>query len=445
MTDSQATGGAGLPWPGSRAPRETLHHLTQRAYAIVLAGGRGSRLHELTDWRAKPAVPFAGKLKIIDFALSNCVNSGIRRIGVLTQYKAQSLIRHVERGWGFLEASLGEYVDVVPAQQRQGDNWYSGTANAVYQNLDILREANPEFVLVLAGDHIYKMDYARMLDEHVARGADLTLACIEVPLREACNFGVVSVDADARVTAFEEKPAHPIPCPDVPGRALASMGIYVFNMAFLGEHLARDAAEVASSHDFGKDMLPALVRGHRVFAHHFADSCVNIVEGRPYWRDVGTVDAYWEANLDLTAVVPELNLYDPSWPIMSLQKQLPPAKFVFDDEGRRGMAVNSLVTSGCIVSGATVRRSVLFSNVRVGENSVLEDAVILPNVVVGRGVILRRVVVDKHCMLPDGFKAGVHPAEDRARFHVTERGVTLITPKMLGQAYPAEWHGVRSA
>jgi glucose-1-phosphate adenylyltransferase len=390
-------------------------------------------------------VPFAGKLKIIDFALSNCVNSGIRRIGVLTQYKAQSLIRHVERGWGFLEASLGEYVDVVPAQQRQGDNWYSGTANAVYQNLDILREANPEFVLVLAGDHIYKMDYARMLDEHVARGADLTLACIEVPLREACNFGVVSVDADARVTAFEEKPAHPIPCPDVPGRALASMGIYVFNMSFLCEHLARDAAEVASSHDFGKDMLPTLVRGHRVFAHHFADSCVNIVEGRPYWRDVGTVDAYWEANLDLTAVVPELNLYDPSWPIMSLQKQLPPAKFVFDDEGRRGMAVNSLVTSGCIVSGATVRRSVLFSNVRVGENSVLEDAVILPNVVIGRGVILRRVVVDKHCRLPDGFKAGVHPAEDRARFHVTERGVTLITPKMLGQAFSAEWHGARSA
>jgi glucose-1-phosphate adenylyltransferase len=445
MTDSQATGGAGLPWPGSRAPRETLHHLTQRAYAIVLAGGRGSRLHELTDWRAKPAVPFAGKLKIIDFALSNCVNSGIRRIGVLTQYKAQSLIRHVERGWGFLEASLGEYVDVVPAQQRLDSNWYSGTANAVFQNLDILREANPEFVLVLAGDHIYKMDYARMLAEHVARRADLTLACIEVPLRDACNFGVMSVDADARVTAFEEKPVHPVPCPDVPGRALASMGVYVFNMSFLCEHLARDAAEAASSHDFGKDMLPALVRGHRVFAHHFADSCVNSVEGRPYWRDVGTVDAYWEANLDLTAVVPELNLYDPAWPIMSLQKQLPPAKFVFDDEGRRGMAVNSLVTSGCIVSGATVRRSVLFSNVRVGENSVLEDAVILPNVVIGRGVILRRVVVDKHCSLPDGFKAGVHPAEDRARFHVTERGVTLITPKMLGQAYPTEWHGVRGS
>ncbi len=445
MTDPRTPSSADQPWPGPPAPRDTLHHLTQRAYAMVLAGGRGSRLHELTDWRAKPAVPFAGKLKIIDFALSNCVNSGIRRIGVLTQYKAQSLIRHVERGWGFLEASLGEYVDVVPAQQRQGDHWYSGTANAVYQNLDILREANPEFVLVLAGDHVYKMDYARMLAEHVARGADLTVACIDVPLREACNFGVMSVDAQARVTAFEEKPARPTPCPDGPGRALASMGIYVFNMAFLIEHLVRDAADAASSHDFGKDMLPALVRSHRVFAHRFADSCVNIVEGRPYWRDVGTVDAYWEANLDLTAVVPELNLYDPAWPIMSLQKQLPPAKFVFDDENRRGMAVNSLVSSGCIVSGATVRRSVLFSNVRVGENSVIEDAVILPNVVVGRGVTLRRVVVDKHCILPDGFKAGVTPAEDRSHFHVTERGVTLITPKMLGQAFQPGRRGAPSA
>ena len=413
------------------AQRESLHHLTQRAYALVLAGGRGSRLMQLTDWRAKPAMPFAGKLKIIDFALSNCVNSGVRRIAVLTQYKAQSLIRHIERGWGFLESSLGEFVDVVPAQQRLDDTWYSGTANAVYQNLDLLREADPKYVFVLGGDHVYKMDYARMLEEHVARDAGLTLAYIDVPLTQACDFGVISVDADARVTVFEEKPLHPVPCPEHAGRALVNMGVYLFNMQLLCEQLARDAHDASSSHDFGRDLIPFLVRTHRVFAHHFADSCVNIVEGRPYWRDVGTVDAYWEANLDLTAVVPELNLYDPAWPIMSLQQQLAPAKFVFDEEGRRGMAVNSLISSGCIVSGATVRRSVLFSNVRVGENSLIEDAVILPNTVVGRNVTLRRVVVDNDCILPDGFKAGVYPSEDRSRFHVTERGVALITPKML--------------
>jgi glucose-1-phosphate adenylyltransferase len=418
---------------GPMAQREVFHHLTQRAYALVLAGGRGSRLMQLTDWRAKPAVPFAGKLKIIDFALSNCVNSGIRRIAVLTQYKAQSLIRHIERGWGFLASSLGEFVDVVPAQQRLGDTWYSGTANAVYQNLDILREADPLYVFVLGGDHVYKMDYARMLEEHVARGAMVTLAYIDVPLRDACQFGVIGLDADAQITSFEEKPADPAPCPDRPERALVNMGVYLFDMQLLCDELARDAQDGTSSHDFGKDLIPHLVRQRRVHAHNFADSCVNIVEGRPYWRDVGTVDAYWEANMDLIAVVPELNLYDPAWPIMSLQQQLPPAKFVFDDEGRRGMAVNSLVSSGCIVSGATVRRSVLFSNCRVGENSVIEDAVILPNTVIGRNVTLRRVVVDKHCILPDGFKAGVHPIEDRSHFHVTERGVTLITAKMLEQ------------
>ncbi len=413
---------------------------------MVLAGGRGSRLHELTDWRAKPAVPFAGKLKIIDFALSNCVNSGIRRIGVLTQYKAQSLIRHVERGWGFLEASLGEYVDVVPAQQRLDDNWYSGTANAVYQNLDILREANPEFVLVLAGDHVYKMDYARMLAEHVARGADLTVACIEVPLREACNFGVMSVDSGGTRDRIRREAGSPDALPRR-ARAGAREHGHLCLQHVVPERTSRCATPPTPrpATTSARTCSRRWCASHRVFAHRFADSCVNIVEGRPYWRDVGTVDAYWEANLDLTAVVPELNLYDPAWPIMSLQKQLPPAKFVFDDENRRGMAVNSLVSSGCIVSGATVRRSVLFSNVRVGENSVLEDAVILPNVVVGRGVTLRRVVVDKHCVLPDGFKAGVYPAEDRARFHVTERGVTLITPKMLGQVFPAGRPGALSA
>ncbi len=414
-------------------------HLTQRSFAFVLAGGRGTRLHQLTDWRAKPAVPFAGKLKIIDFPLSNCVNSGIRRIAVLTQYKAQSLIRHVERGWGFLAASLGEYVDVVPAQQRTGEGWYSGTADAVYQNLNLLQENDAQHVLVLAGDHVYKMDYAVMLAEHVACGADLTVACIEVPLAEAVNFGVIAVDGSARVVAFDEKPAQPRPVPGAPERALVSMGVYVFDAAFLCAQLELDAADAGSGHDFGKDVIPRLLcQGrHRVIAHRFAESCVNLVGARPYWRDVGTVDAYWEANIDLTTVVPELNLYDDAWPILSLQPQLPPAKFVFDDEARRGTALDSLVSDGCIVSGATVRRSILFAKVRVGEHSLVEDSVVLPDVVIGRNVVLRRTVVDKHCVLPDGFKAGVYPAEDKACFHVTPRGITLITPEMLGTAVMA--------
>ena len=418
---------------GVPAQRETLHDLTQRCYALVLAGGRGSRLMQLTDWRAKPAVPFAGKLKIVDFALSNCVNSGVRRIAVLTQYKAQSLIRHIERGWGFLASNLGEFVDVVPAQQRLDDTWYSGTANAVYQNLDILREANPQYVLVLAGDHVYKMDYARMLQEHVARAADLTLAYIDVPLAQACHFGVIGLDADACVTAFEEKPLHPEPCPDSAERALVNMGVYVFSMQVLCDELERDAADASSTHDFGRDLIPYLVRHKRVFAHCFADSCVNMVGDRPYWRDVGTVDAYWEANLDLAAVVPELNLYDPAWPIMSLQHQLPPAKFVFDDENRRGFAVDSLVSGGCIISGGRVARSVLFSNVRVNSFANVEDSVLLPSVSVERSVRLRRCVVDKSCTLPEGLTVGYDPDEDRRRFHVTEQGVTLITPEMLGQ------------
>jgi glucose-1-phosphate adenylyltransferase len=409
-------------------------HLTKRSFAFVLAGGRGTRLQQLTDWRAKPAVPFAGKLKIIDFTLSNCVNSGIRRIAVLTQYKAQSLIRHIERGWGFLAASLGEYIDVVPAQQRVDENWYSGTADAVYQNLNILCDSDAEHVLILAGDHVYKMDYEVMLAEHVANGADVTVACVEVPLADAVNFGVIAVDDDGRVVVFDEKPPRPRPLPGAPDRALASMGVYVFDTAFLCAQLERDAAEVHSSHDFGKDVIPRLVDGHRVMAHRFTDSCVNMVGERPYWRDVGTVDAYWEANIDLTHVVPELNLYDDQWPILSLQPQLPPAKFVFDDEVRRGTALDSLVSSGCIVSGATVRRSILFAKVRVGDQSLIEDSVVLPDVVIGMNVVLRRVVVDKHCVLPDGFKSGVYPAEDRARFHVTERGITLITPEMLGQS-----------
>ncbi|MBN9203670.1 glucose-1-phosphate adenylyltransferase [Methylibium petroleiphilum] len=411
--------------------------LTQRSVAFVLTGGRGSRLRQLTDQRAKPAVPFAGKLKIIDFALSNCVNSGIRRIAVLTQYKAQSLIRHIERGWGFLAANLGEYVDVVPAQQRLGETWYSGTADAVYQNLSLLGDGHAEYVLVLAGDHVYKMDYSVMLAEHVARGAEVTVACIEVSLADAVNFGVMAVDAEGRVVEFQEKPSRPRPLQGTSDRALASMGIYVFGTAFLSEQLERDARDASSSHDFGKDVIPGLLdQGLRVMAHRFADSCVNMVGDKPYWRDVGTIDAFWAANLDLTRVTPELNLYDDQWPILSLQPQLPPAKFVFDDEARRGTALDSLVSSGCIVSGATVRRSILFSKVRVADGSLIEDSVVLPDVVIGRRVVLRRVIVDKRCVLPDGFKAGVCLEEDRARYHVTERGIVLITPEMLGQAAP---------
>ncbi len=421
------------PPPAAPGPHPGLH-LPQRTYALVLAGGRGSRLHQLTDWRAKPGVPFAGKLKIIDFPLSNCVNSGIRRIGVLTQYKAQSLIRHIERGWGFLEVNLGEYIDVVPAQQRVDEHWYSGTANAVYQNLDILNEADPDHVLVLAGDHVYKMDYAVMIADHVATGADLTVACIEVPVEQACEFGVMHVDATRRVREFEEKPAHPPALPGHPGLVLASMGIYVYNTKFLVDELMRDAHDAQSSHDFGRDLIPHAVPRHRVYAHHFAHSCVSREGARPYWRDVGTVDAYWEANLDLTRVVPELDLYDDRWPILSLQRQLPPAKFVFDDDGRRGMAVDSLVSSGCIVSGGTVRRSILFSKVRVGDRSLVEDSVVLPGVTIGRDVVVRRAVIDKRCVLPDGLEIGVDADEDRARFHVTERGVTLVSPEMLGQS-----------
>jgi len=415
-------------------PHEHRHHLTQHAYAVVLAGGRGSRLHELTDWRAKPAVPFAGQLKIIDFALSNCVNSGLRRIGVLTQYKAQSLIRHIERGWGFLAATLGEYVDIVPAQQQHGARWYSGTANAVWQNVDVLLETRPRHVLVLGGDHVYKMDYAAMLQEHVERGASVSVACIEVPLEEASALGVLVVGADNRVNAFEEKPARPTPIPDRPTHALVSMGIYVFDVDLLVELLRGDADDTSSTHDFGKDILPSLVGRHPVHAHRFASSCVNMVEGRPYWRDVGTVDAYWEANIDLTKVVPDLNLYDDSWPILSLQSQLPPAKFVFDEMGRRGLALDSLVSSGCIVSGATVRRSVLFTKVRVDDGAVVEDSVVLPGATIGHHAKLRRVVIDKYCQLPERFEAGLDPAADRARgFRVTDRGVTLVTPEMIGQ------------
>jgi glucose-1-phosphate adenylyltransferase len=409
------------------------NHITRNTFALILAGGRGSRLRQLTDWRAKPAVPFGGKFRIIDFPLSNCVNSGIRRIGVATQYKAQSLISHIQHGWGFLDGRFQEFVELLPAQQRIEETWYQGTADAVYQNIDILRRHNPEYVLILGGDHVYKMDYRKLLADHVEKSADMTVACVEIPVEESDSFGILSIDQDWRVTNFAEKPSNPTPVPGQPTKALASMGIYVFNASFLFEQLIRDHDEGRSSHDFGKDLIPYLVPLHRVCAHRFFDSCVNMASGVPYWRDVGTIDAYWEANLDLTHITPDLNLYDEEWPIWTHQEQLPPAKFVFDDNDRRGQALDSMVSGGCIISGSVVRRSLLFSNVQVRSYSSIEDSVILPNVDIGRHVRLRRVVVDKSCMIPPGMTAGFDPEEDRRRFHVTESGVTLITPEMLGQ------------
>jgi glucose-1-phosphate adenylyltransferase len=411
-----------------------VSHLTRNAFAMVLAGGRGSRLMQLTDWRSKPAVPFGGKFRIIDFTLSNCVNSGIRRIGVATQYKAQSLIMHLQRGWSFLDGRFDEFIDLLPAQQQITENWYQGTADAVFQNLDLIRRRMPKYVLILSGDHIYKMDYGRILAQHVQSQADMTLACMDVPLDEATAFGVVGVDEHQRVTSFLEKPKNPPAIPGRPDRALASMGVYAFNAEFLYEQLICDADDPKSSHDFGKDIIPRCISRYRCMAHDFADSCVGITtSGMPYWRDVGTIDAYWEANIELTKVIPELNMYDQEWPIWTYQEQLPPAKFVFDDDDRRGMAVDSLVSGGNVISGATVRRSLLFSRVHVHSTAIVEDSVILPKCDIGEGARLRRVVVDKFCQIPPGMKIGFDPIEDAKRFHVSPKGVTLVTPEMLGQ------------
>ncbi len=397
-----------------------------------MAGGRGSRLKHLTAWRAKPSVPFGGKFRIIDFPLSNCVNSGIRRIGILTQYKAHSLLQHIQRGWSFMRAEFGEFVEILPAQQRITENWYVGTADAVYQNIDIIRMHNPEFVLILAGDHIYKMDYGTMIAEHVERQADMTVGCIEVPLDQASAFGVMSVDSDGRIQEFAEKPANPTAMPGKPGMALASMGIYVFNTAFLYEQLIKDADTPGSSHDFGKDIIPGAIRKYRVFAHPFRD-----VQNKEtaYWRDVGTVDSYWEANIDLARVTPELNLYDNEWPIWTYQEQLPPAKFIFDDEGRRGMAIDSMVSGGCVVSGSTVRQSVLFSSVRVNSFSSVYQSVLLPSVEIGRNCRIKKAVIDKGCLIPEGMVIGEDLELDAKRFYVSEGGVVLVTPEMLSQEY----------
>ncbi len=407
-----------------------VSRLTRETLALILAGGRGSRLKHLTMWRAKPAVPFGGKFRIIDFPLSNCVNSGIRRIGVLTQYKAHSLIVHIQRGWSFLRGEFGEFVEILPAQQRIETSWYAGTADAVYQNLDIIRGHGPTYVLILAGDHIYKMDYGAMIAHHVEREADLTVGCIEVPLDKARAFGVMSVDDEGRIVRFTEKPERPEPIPGKPGMALASMGIYVFNTPFLFEQLIKDADMPGSTHDFGRDIIPSVIERYRVVAYPFRD----VQKGaQAYWRDVGTVDAFWQANLELIGVTPELNLYDQEWPIWTYQEQLPPAKFVFDDPGRRGLAVDSMVSGGCVISGATVRHSLLFSNVRVHSYAEVVDSVVLPNVDIGRNARIRRAVIDKGCRIPPGTVIGEDPDEDARRFHVTEGGVVLVSPDMLGQ------------
>ncbi len=408
--------------------------LPKRAIALVLAGGRGSRLMNLTDSRAKPAVYFGGKFRIVDFALSNCLNSGVRRIGVITQYKSHSLLRHLQRGWAFLKSEMNEFVDLLPAQQRNDDeSWYRGTADAVYQNHDILESYGADFIVVLAGDHIYKMNYALMLADHVAKGRACTVACIAVPRSEARAFGVMAVDDKSMITEFMEKPVDPPAMPGDPDMSLASMGIYIFDAAYLYAELERDLADPNSSHDFGKDIIPRAVRNGCATAHPFALSCVpSGAAAEPYWRDVGTVDAYWDANIDLTATDPKLNLYDRRWPIWTYQAQLPPAKFVHNQDDRRGMAIESMVSGGCIVSGR-VFRSVLFSSVRVHSYSDVSWSVLLPEVQVGRGVRLNRAVIDRGCIIPDNLVIGEDAALDATRFHRSPNGICLVTAGMLAK------------
>jgi glucose-1-phosphate adenylyltransferase len=408
--------------------------LPKRAVALVLAGGRGSRLMDLTDARAKPAVYFGGKFRIVDFALSNCLNSGIRRIGVITQYKSHSLLRHLQRGWAFLKTEMNEFVDLLPAQQRNDDeSWYRGTADAVHQNRDILESYGADYIVVLAGDHIYKMNYALMLADHVEKGRECTVACIAVPREQANAFGVMAVGDAGLITAFVEKPKDPPAMPGNDHMSLASMGIYIFNAEYLYRELERDLADPNSSHDFGKDIIPAAVKNAQATAHPFSLSCVPASGGdETYWRDVGTVDAYWDANIDLTETVPHLDLYDKRWPIWTYQAQLPPAKFVHNDEDRRGSAVESMVSGGCIVSGR-VFRSVLFSGVRVHSKSNISWSVLLPDVQVGRGARLSRVVVDRGCKIPEDLVVGENPELDATRFYRSEKGITLVTAKMLAK------------
>ncbi|WP_020559722.1 glucose-1-phosphate adenylyltransferase [Thiofilum flexile] len=411
-----------------------VSRLTRDTLALVLAGGRGSRLYEMTDRRAKPAVYFGGKFRIIDFPLSNCVNSGIRRIGVLTQYKAHSLIRHIMRGWSSFRSELGEFVEVLPASQRTDGDWYQGTADAIYQNLDIVATLRPKYVLVLSGDHIYKMDYGQMLAFHVEKGADMTVSCVGVSLEDAKGFGVMNVDENHRVVSFDEKPAEPKPMPGSDSVALASMGNYIFNTDFLFEQLQKDAENPNSSRDFGKDIIPGLLDSHKVYAYPFKDP---VTGEQPYWRDVGTVDAFWEANMELVSIQPELNLYDESWPILTHHRQLPSAKFVFHEPGREGKALSSIVSAGCVISGADVRNSLLFSNVKVHSYAQVRDSVILPEVDIGRHCRIYRAIIDRGCVIPEGMVIGENHEEDAKRFRVTAKGITLVTPDMLGQKGPA--------
>ena len=414
--------------------RRYVSRLTQNTLAVIMAGGRGERLKQLTDHRCKPATHFGGKFRIIDFVLSNCLNSGIRRVSVLTQYKSHSLVQHIQRGWGYLRGEFGEFIEIIPAQQQLGQLWYRGTADAVYQNLDIIRLHRPRHVLVLAGDHIYKMDYGPMIAYHVENKADITVGVVEVPKEQAAGaFGVMTVDARNRVLRFAEKPQNP---DGVPGRehlALGSMGIYVFNARLLERMLDENAKNPETSHDFGKNIIPAALDKMKVYP--FRDVRTR---AQQYWRDVGTVDAYYEANMELVHVHPELNIYDEQWPIWTYQRQHPPAKFVLDDDGRRGMAVNSMVSGGCIISGAQVSESLLFSNCRVDERSVIDRAVILPDVRVGANCIVKHAILDTGCVVPDGMQIGMNPQEDASRFHVSEKGVVLVTRDMLLKLRRAE-------
>ena len=409
------------------------HMLVRRSIALVLAGGRGSRLKQLTDTRAKPAVYFGGKFRIIDFALSNCVNSGIRRIGVITQYKSHSLLRHLQRGWSFLRAELNEMVDLLPAQQRAGEeHWYRGTADAIYQNIDIVQSSKPEYVVILAGDHVYRMDYSLMLQDHVASGLGCTVGCIEVPRDEASAFGVMAIGEDRKIFEFVEKPEHPPTMPGSDTVSLASMGIYIFNASYLYQLLEEDLADPTSSHDFGKDVIPRVVNEGQAFAHPFSMSAVTKDgSSAPYWRDVGTIDAFWEANLDLASVTPDLDIYDTQWPIWTSQRQLPPAKFVQDQNGSHGQAINTMVSGGCIVSGSIVSNSVLFSSVRIHSFCTVDQAVLLPEVEVGRNCRLSKVVVDRGCSLPEGLVIGEDPELDAQRFERSPGGVVLVTRAML--------------
>jgi glucose-1-phosphate adenylyltransferase len=412
-----------------------VRQLPKRTVALVLAGGRGSRLMDLTARRAKPAVFFGGKFRIIDFVLSNCLNSGIRRIGVLTQYKSHSLLRHLQRGWNFLRGEANEFIDLLPAQQRVDETmWYRGTADAVHQNIDILRSYNPEYILVLAGDHIYKMDYSLMLLDHVEKGTGCTVACIEVPRMEATALGVMAVDGDRRITDFLEKPADPPGMPGKPDVALGSMGIYAFDAEYLYQLLEEDAADSSSDHDFGKNLIPRVVRDGRAVAHPFGMSAIpRARNATPYWRDVGTVDAFWAANLDLSSNMPELDIYDKNWLIWTYQEQLPPAKFVPDHSGEHGKISNSMVSGGCIVIGSDITGSVLFSSVTVASYCTIRQSVILPRSLIGPGCRLNKVVVDRGCRIPAGTVIGEDPELDAQRFYRTDNGIVLVTSEMLAK------------